>query len=62
MPSEQRAQLRAKLQEHQREMLRLTSILGNKPESEKVYLLAQVCKHRITAALLASQLGESVPA
>jgi hypothetical protein len=62
MPSEQRARLTAELQEHQREMTRITSLLGGKPEKEKVYLLAQVCKHRISAALVASQLQELVPA
>jgi hypothetical protein len=57
MPTEQRARLRAELQEHQREAERLASLAGSKPETEKIYLLAQVSKHRISAALLLSQLS-----
>ena len=63
MPTPLNAARREELHEHQREIARLARMLEQRPQSQAVFLEAQITRHRISAALLTAQLVESaVPA
>ena len=69
MGDRQRKELTDALHDHEREVAQLSRAMAHiDPSSESqgvhqqvVYLTAQIMKHRISMALLASRLGEAAP-
>jgi hypothetical protein len=57
MSESERIRLEQELKGHERELLLLSGQLQCSPAEHSVYLNAQVLKHRISVALLYSQLG-----
>lgn len=63
MPTPLNAARREELREHQQEIARLARMLELRPQTQAVFLEAQITRHRISAALLVAQLDENaVPA
>ena len=57
MSETERIRLEQELKRHEQELLLLSGQLQRSPADQSVYLNAQVLKHRISVALLYSQLG-----
>lgn len=69
MPENQRIALRAELREHEREVARLSQALARfvatgsaGMDQREIFFAAQLTRHRVSIALIASRLGEPRPA
>lgn len=65
MPENQRNELRAELHEHEREVARLSQALARfvatgsgSVNHQELFFAAQLTRHRVSIALIASRLGE----
>jgi hypothetical protein len=68
MPEIQRQEWSSELRDHERRIAELSQLLATiqrqslpRIHHEVIFLTAQMMKHRISMALLASRLGEAMP-